>query len=1070
MSNSKFINKTIPTKSSRKSKKKISFKSLIKPTLIGAWILLIILFVWFQIQIKSKLPDITQIKDITFSQATVITDRNDKVLYKLFAENRDYVAYSGIDKNMINAIIAVEDQRYREHRGLDTIGIFRAAITKLIKPGSRLQWASTIPQQLVRNLLLTRDRKVTRKLKEMVLTKQLDKVLDEEIKEEQWRISWEDLNQAKKEKVLELYLNYIFLWNNAYGVEAASQTYFGGSASDLTILQSAILASIPKWPSLYNPYKNRSKLMWEIKITDSNKNEYPFSSGWLKDEVLSKAKSSFSKADFSNKTDYNSFSKYIKGLLDFSTYYEWDKYQIEYSPGRKDLALSRMYEDWYISEDDLKNAFLEWLNIEFENNWFPIEAPHFVMRITELLEEMYDEDVLMNDWLVVKTTLDLDIQDIAKQSLANNVDALEMYWATNEAMMYLDTENWEILSYIWSIDYFNEDIWWQNDMVKSARQVWSTMKPFIYSLWFSKLPLTLDTPIYDIPFQIGPDRPNNADGKFLGILPLRKALAYSRNIPAAKMITAIWWQDVALPFLRDLWLASLDENWDYWYPLAFWAGEVPMIELAQAYSHLSTNKPWVINPILEIRTHDWSLLYEKEKEEQKNIIAPGIVYLIRSILSNNENMPPEWVAKYAVRGLQLGIKSGTSNMKTSKWDRARDWWLVTYTPSRVAIFRWGNADWSPMYRNAYGWFLNADAMTEFWSTLLANNLVSNEGMSQVEVWEVAISKISGRLVSENTPASFITKSMWYIQTQPSDYDPGMSPLEFDSSCNGLASPYTPKDQLIKGYVMTNPTSFMPWNMDLDEIKMWRQRSTNSWMLSEFDPDLSWKVNFNYNNILLEMPQDYCEFRSPQVSEDIDIDIKNLDDWQKISTKPMVWFNVKSPNNIKRVSISINDRIIWSTEYRWDSNDITDIIISDLWNEVWDWSLTLLAVDTEGYSNITTIDVSVVWQDTTPPFMLKENVIVQPDWDKYNVIMFFNDDLSSVNGWTIKQWDKILKNFKENIAEFKISQAGNVTITAKDGFGNELIEEIDMWAYISWFWSPVVEESVLENPATWDVAQ
>jgi len=100
---------------------------------------LIILFVWFQIQIKSKLPDITQIKDITFSQATVITDRNDKVLYKLFAENRDYVAYSGIDKNMINAIIAVEDQRYREHRGLDTIGIFRAAITKLIKPGSRLQ-------------------------------------------------------------------------------------------------------------------------------------------------------------------------------------------------------------------------------------------------------------------------------------------------------------------------------------------------------------------------------------------------------------------------------------------------------------------------------------------------------------------------------------------------------------------------------------------------------------------------------------------------------------------------------------------------------------------------------------------------------------------------------------------------------------------------------------------------------------------------------------------------------------------------------------------------------------------
>jgi len=87
------------------------------------------------------------------------------------------------------------------------------------------------------------------------------------------------------------------LWNNAYGVEAATQTYFGWSAQDITVLQSAILASIPKWPSLYNPYKNRSKLMWEIKITDANKNEYPFASWGLQTEVMSKIASAFSRAD-----------------------------------------------------------------------------------------------------------------------------------------------------------------------------------------------------------------------------------------------------------------------------------------------------------------------------------------------------------------------------------------------------------------------------------------------------------------------------------------------------------------------------------------------------------------------------------------------------------------------------------------------------------------------------------------------------------------------------------------------------------------------------------------------------
>jgi membrane carboxypeptidase/penicillin-binding protein len=76
---------------------------------------LIAFFIWFKIKITNNLPDITQIKDITFSQATIITDRNDKVLYKLFAENREYVEFSGINTNMINAIVAVEDQRYREH-------------------------------------------------------------------------------------------------------------------------------------------------------------------------------------------------------------------------------------------------------------------------------------------------------------------------------------------------------------------------------------------------------------------------------------------------------------------------------------------------------------------------------------------------------------------------------------------------------------------------------------------------------------------------------------------------------------------------------------------------------------------------------------------------------------------------------------------------------------------------------------------------------------------------------------------------------------------------------------------
>jgi membrane peptidoglycan carboxypeptidase len=109
----------------------------------------------------------------------------------------------------------------------------------------------------VRNLLLTKDRKVTRKIKEILLTSKLSGVLEKTIRKEQKNLSSAQLRKEMKDRTLELYLNYISFGNNAFGIEAASKTYFDKSAKDLTILESSILSSIPKGPSMYNPYKNR---------------------------------------------------------------------------------------------------------------------------------------------------------------------------------------------------------------------------------------------------------------------------------------------------------------------------------------------------------------------------------------------------------------------------------------------------------------------------------------------------------------------------------------------------------------------------------------------------------------------------------------------------------------------------------------------------------------------------------------------------------------------------------------------------------------------------------------------
>ena len=140
--------------------------------------------------------------------------------------------------------------------------------------------------------------------------------------------------------------------------------------------------------------------------------------------------------------------------------------------------------------------------------------------------------------MIVRTTLDYEVQLKAEQAFKDNVRVLYENGANNSSMLYLDTDNGDVLAYVGSIDYFNEEIQGQNDMVRNPRQSGSSIKPLIYSLGFERLPLTLDTPIYDIPFQVGPDKPSNADGRFEGLLPLKRALGHSRNIPAVKMYLA----------------------------------------------------------------------------------------------------------------------------------------------------------------------------------------------------------------------------------------------------------------------------------------------------------------------------------------------------------------------------------------------------------------------------------------------------------------------------------------------------------------------------------------------------
>lgn len=172
---------------------------------------------------------------LIFTQSTKIFDRHGELLYELYGEmKRTPIALTEIPTLMQQATIAAEDKTFYHHPGFDLSGMVRAMIVN-IQSGSYQQGGSTISQQLVRNALLTREKSLERKIKELVLSIKLE-------------------HAYTKDQILEMYLNAIPYGSNAYGVEAASQTYFDKSARDLTLLESAYLAALPKAPTYYSPY------------------------------------------------------------------------------------------------------------------------------------------------------------------------------------------------------------------------------------------------------------------------------------------------------------------------------------------------------------------------------------------------------------------------------------------------------------------------------------------------------------------------------------------------------------------------------------------------------------------------------------------------------------------------------------------------------------------------------------------------------------------------------------------------------------------------------------------------
>ena len=220
-------------------------KSLVRLTIFGMLAGVIVLTGYY-FYIRDELPSEESIRDVRFQIPMKIYSADGELISQFGEKRRTPLLYNEIPQELIDAIIATEDARFYQHFGFDPIGIVRAAFV-LVSTGRKAQGASTITQQLARNVFLTFEKTWVRKIKELYIALHLEQLLT-------------------KKEILTLYLNKSFFGNRAYGIGAAAQVYYNKPISDLNLAQLAMIAGLPKAPSAYNPLRNPTKAKWRRNV------------------------------------------------------------------------------------------------------------------------------------------------------------------------------------------------------------------------------------------------------------------------------------------------------------------------------------------------------------------------------------------------------------------------------------------------------------------------------------------------------------------------------------------------------------------------------------------------------------------------------------------------------------------------------------------------------------------------------------------------------------------------------------------------------------------------------------
>ncbi len=720
-----------------------------------------------------QLPDasVIELQQDEFETVRIYDRTGQHLLYESvdprpFRGDRTYIPLDEMSPWVVKAAIALEDRSFWENPGINVRGLFRAFVSNL--QGGDVQGGSSITQQLIKNVIIPPEERAqqsyARKIKEVILAMEVTR-------------------RYPKEKILEWYLNYNFYGNLAYGVEAASQVYFGKSAAELNAAEAAMLAAIPQFPAL-NPIDNPE---------DAKRRQGVTLQAMVDAGFLSQAEAD---AAFAQEL---SLRQSVAERFDLLT-----------APHFALYALERVKEEFNTAEDPYfiwKKGVTVYTTLDVELQKFAEQAAR--EQIARLNEQ------------------------------GKNVN--------NASVVVIRPNTGEILAMVGSLDYNNEEIDGQVNVALAERQPGSSFKPYVYltGLLQGMTPATmiLDVrtafPQADGSYYV----PENYDRRYHGPVSLREALAQSLNIPAIRVMDQVGVAN-ALRTAHRLGINGLDRGLNFYgLSLVLGGGEVTLLDHTYAYSVLANGGVMAGEPvpaerqrtgfrnldpvaILQVRDSDGNILKKYEQPAVERIISADAQYLLADIMSDNVARAPMFGVNnnLVLPDRKVAAKTGTTN----GW---KDAWTVGFTP-QVTVGVWvGNTDNESMNS-----VTGASGAAPIWNAVM-RKVLEDEPAQWYERPPNIITRTvcmpSGLLPSEWCQRQ--RAEIFIAGTEPTVVDNLWQPFEIDKRNGLLATASTPPEERETKVFLILPPEAEDW---VRESGIEQPPRGESEIVFEFDPEVS----------------------------------------------------------------------------------------------------------------------------------------------------------------------------------------------------------------------------------------